>query len=105
MKLRVAPIQSGNSKAVLGTTKSKPGYWPKPNCGCHKTSMASRRKTPSPRKPSVPRTGSDTVFRVSPTGRSDILPAMKDAVPTTKEEQLLAALRELKDVKAALDEH
>jgi PAS domain S-box-containing protein len=32
---------------------------------------------------------------------------MKDAVPTTttKEEQLLAALRELKDVKAALDEH
>jgi len=30
---------------------------------------------------------------------------MKDATPTTKEEQLLAALRELKDVKAALDEH
>jgi PAS domain S-box-containing protein len=30
---------------------------------------------------------------------------MKDATPTTKEEPLLAALRELKDVKAALDEH
>jgi len=30
---------------------------------------------------------------------------IKDAAPTTKEEQLLAALKELKDVKAALDEH
>ena len=30
---------------------------------------------------------------------------MTDAAPTTKEEQLLAALKELKDVKAALDEH
>jgi PAS domain S-box-containing protein len=34
-----------------------------------------------------------------------MLAAMKDAAPTTKEEQLLAALKELKDVKAALDEH
>ena len=34
-----------------------------------------------------------------------MLAAMTDAAPATKEEQLLAALRELKDVKAALDEH
>ena len=34
-----------------------------------------------------------------------MLAAMKDAAPTTKEEHLLAALKELKDVKAALDEH
>ena len=47
-----------------------------------------------------------TEFRVSASARSDILAGMKDALPTTtKEEQLLAALRELKDVKAALDEH
>ncbi len=30
---------------------------------------------------------------------------MNDTLPTTKEEQLLVALKELKDVKAALDEH
>jgi PAS domain S-box-containing protein len=30
---------------------------------------------------------------------------MKDAAPLTKEEQLLTALKELKDVRAALDEH
>ena len=34
-----------------------------------------------------------------------MLAAMTDAAPATKEEQLLAALKELKDVKAALDEH
>ena len=34
-----------------------------------------------------------------------MLAAMIDAAPATKEEQLLAALKELKDVKAALDEH
>ena len=34
-----------------------------------------------------------------------MLTRMKDGPPITKEEQLLAALRELKDVKAALDEH
>ena len=48
---------------------------------------------------------SATVFRVPVTGLSGTLPGMKYAVPMTKEDQLLAALRELKDVKAALDEH
>ena len=66
--------------------------------------MATARKQPSRHKTPVARTGSATVFGVSAPARCDILAAMTDA-PTTKEEQLLAALKELKDVKAALDEH
>jgi PAS domain S-box-containing protein len=44
-------------------------------------------------------------IRVPRSHSSGKLAAMKDAAPLTKEEQLLAALKELKDVRAALDEH
>ena len=67
--------------------------------------MASGRKQPLRHKTPVARTGSTTVFGVPTRSRPAILSPMTDAAPTTKEEQLLAALKELKDVKAALDEH
>ena len=67
--------------------------------------MASVRKQPLRHKTPVARTGSPTVFGVPAPARSGNLASMTDAAPTTKEEQLLAALKELKDVKAALDEH
>jgi len=44
-------------------------------------------------------------IRVPRSDGSGKLAAMKEAAPLTKEEQLLAALKELKDVRAALDEH
>jgi two-component system sensor histidine kinase NreB len=67
--------------------------------------VASGRERPLPHPPAAPRAGSATVFGVSTSAHCAMLARMKDAAPTTKEEQLLAALRELKDVKAALDEH
>ena len=68
--------------------------------------MASRRKVGvKERAPSRSRGGEIAVFGVSPTLGPVMLTRMKDGPPITKEEQLLAALRELKDVKAALDEH
>ena len=68
--------------------------------------MASRRKVGvKARAPSRSRAGEIAVFGVSPTLGPVMLTRMKDGPPITKEEQLLAALRELKDVKAALDEH
>lgn len=67
--------------------------------------MASARKQPSRHQTPVARTGNTTVFGVPTRSRPAILSPMIDAAPTTKEEQLLAALKELKDVKAALDEH
>ena len=87
------------------TNKSKFGFRPRPNSGSRKASMASARKNPSRHKTPVARTGSTTVFGVPAPARSGNLALMTDAAPTTKEEQLLAALKELKDVKAALDEH
>jgi PAS domain S-box-containing protein len=68
--------------------------------------MAPRRKARvKAREPWPSRGDGSAVFSVSPAPRPAMLTGMKDAPPITKEEQLLAALRELKDVKAALDEH
>jgi two-component system sensor histidine kinase NreB len=64
----------------------------------------SRRRRDSPeRKPPGP-TG-PRKFRVSWAEGCDSVFSVNDPGATTKEEQLLAALKELRDVKAALDEH
>lgn len=67
--------------------------------------MASRRSQPARRE--VPRSGGGIapIFLVAAGGHSDMVSAMKAAAPRTKEALLIAALRELKDIKAALDEH
>src|SRR5690606_16382274 len=99
------PITSGNNGAGRRTRILESGCRPRSSCGPRNTRMASRRSQPARRK--APRSGGGNapIFLVAAGEHSDMVSAMKAVAPMTKEALLIAALRELKDIKAALDEH
>lgn len=67
--------------------------------------VSDERPLPRHKSPRKPRAGRTVVFELPSRELPATVAAVKDAAPPTKKDQLLAALRELKGVKAALDEH